>query len=72
MRNYLALVPQSVLTEALVANIQIPQVDPEIIGRDVSLLVRVDGYRVYVVRMSVSVDFARNRGNDVILHGHPR
>ena len=36
-------------TEALIANIQVPKIDPKVIGGDVSLLVRVHRNGVYVV-----------------------
>jgi hypothetical protein len=57
-------------TETLVADIQVPKVDSEIVGGDVCLLVRVDGYGVYVVRMSVGVDFTWDCGDDVVLLRH--
>lgn len=57
-------------TETLVTDVQVPQINPQIVGRNVRLLVRIDGYGVYVVGMRIGVDLARNGGDDVILHDH--
>lgn len=59
-------------TETLVTDIQVPQIDPEVIGRNVSLLVRVDRDGVYVVSVCVRVYFAGDSGDDVILLSHSR
>lgn len=56
----------------MVTDIQVPQVDAQIVGRDVGFLVRVDGDRVYMVGMGVGVDFTRDGRNDVVLVGHAR
>ena len=58
-------------TEALVADTQIPEVDPEVVGRDVRLLIAVYGDRVDVVSVCVRVDLAGNSSDNVILVGHP-
>lgn len=42
--------------EALVGYLQVPQVEPEVVRRQVRLLVRVDRYRVDVVGVSVGKD----------------
>jgi hypothetical protein len=60
------------LTEALVADVQVPQINAQVISRDVSLLVGVDRNRVYVVRVGVRVDFAGDGGDDAVLVGHAR
>lgn len=39
--------------EALVGDLQVPQVDAEVVRREVGLLVRVQRYGVYVVRVGV-------------------
>jgi len=59
-------------TEALVADVQIPEVDSQIISRDVRFLVRVDRDGVNVVGMSVRVDLSRDGGDNVILLRHSR
>lgn len=60
------------LTKALVADAEVPKVDAEIIGGDVGFLVRVDGYGMDVVCMSVGVDFAWQGRDDVLLEHHAR
>jgi hypothetical protein len=42
-------------TEALVGNVEMPEVDAEVISREESELVAVHRHRVDVVRVSVSV-----------------
>ena len=59
-------------TEALVADTQIPQVDTEIVRGNVGFLVGIDGDRVDVVCMRISVDFPRDGGNDIVLLYHAR
>jgi len=58
------------LTKALVADVQVPQVDPQIICRDVRLPVRVDADRVDVVSVRIGVHFARDRSGDAVVRGH--
>jgi hypothetical protein len=60
------------LTEALVADVQVPEVDPQVIRGDVGLLIRVDGDRVYMVCMSIGVHLPRDGSYDVVLVGHTR
>ena len=64
--------PLAVLTEATIADIQVPQVYPQVVRRDVCLLVRVDGDGVDVVCMSVGVDFAGNSSDNIVLLLHTR
>jgi hypothetical protein len=58
--------------EALVADVEVPQVDPEVVGGYVGLAVRVYGDRVDVVGMGVGVHFARNRRGDRVVRRHAR
>ena len=54
-------------TEAPVADLQVPKVDPKVIGRNVRLLIGIDRYGVYVVCMRVGVDLPwHSRGNLVL------
>ena len=57
-------------TETAVADLQVPQIDPQIVRRDIRLLVRIHGYRVYVVCMGIGVNFARDSGNNIVLLLH--
>ena len=57
-------------TKALVTDVQVPQVDPQIVSGDVCLAVRVDGDRVDVVSMRVGVDLARDSRSDGIMRCH--
>ena len=59
-------------TEALVTDVQIPQVDSQIISRDVCFLVRIDRDGVNVVGVGVRVDLSRDGGDNVILLRHSR
>jgi len=52
------------LTEALVTNIEIPQVDPQIIGRDISLLIGIDRYRIDMICVSIGIYFSRYSSGD--------
>lgn len=60
------------LTEALIADVEVPKVDSEIIRRYVCLAVRVDRDRVDVVGVGVLVDLTGDSGHDLILVQHPR
>ena len=60
------------LTETLITDAQVPQVDPQVVRRDISLAIRVDRDRVDMVRVGVCVYFSRHSGNDVFLHRHSR
>lgn len=55
------------LTEALVADVQVPEVDAQVIRRDVGLPVRVDRDRVDMVGVGVRVYFAGNRSNNGVV-----
>lgn len=55
------------LTEALVADVQVPEVDAQVIRRDVGLPIRVDRDRVDMVGMGVGVYFAGNGGNNSVV-----
>ena len=58
------------LTEALVTDIEVPEIYSKIVGGDVSFLIRIDGDGVDVVCMSVGVDLAGNGSDNVVLLGH--
>ena len=58
------------LTETLIAYIQVPQVDPQIVGRDIGFLIRIDGDGVYVIGVSIGVYFARHSCDYVVLLDH--
>ncbi len=48
-------------TEASVGEVQVPQIDPEVIGGQIRLVVAVDGDGVDVVGVSVGVNPPRTR-----------
>jgi len=52
------------LTEALITDVKIPQVDPQVIGRDISLLIGIDRYRVDMICVSIGIYFSRNGSGD--------
>ena len=58
------------LTEALVTNVKVPKVYPEIVGGDVGFLIRIYRDGMNMVCMGVGVDLAGNGGDDVVLLGH--
>lgn len=60
------------LTETLVTDIEIPQIDSQIVGGNVCLLIWVDRDGVYMISMCICVDFAGYSSNDIFLMGHPR
>lgn len=55
------------LTETLVRDVEVPEVDAEVVCGDVGLAIRVDRDGVDVVGVCVRVDLARDSGDDVIL-----
>ena len=55
---------QGKLTEALITDIKIPQVDPQIIGRDICLLIGIDRYRIDMICVSIGIYFSRNGSGD--------
>lgn len=59
-------------TKAPIADVKIPEVNPQIVCRDVSLLVRIDGYGVDMVGVSIRIHFTRHGRDDVVLLLHPR
>jgi hypothetical protein len=52
------------LTEALITNVEVPQVDSQIIGRDISLLIGIDRYRIDMVCVSIGIYFSRDGSGD--------
>lgn len=61
---------RGLLTEATVADIQVPEVNSQVIRRDIRFLVRVDGYRMDVISMSIRVHFAWDGRDNVVLLLH--
>jgi len=57
-------------TKALIADVEIPEINAKVICGDVGFLVRVDGYRVYVVCVGVGINFAGDGSDDVVLLLH--
>lgn len=55
------------LTKALVADIEVPQVDTQVIGGDVRLGIRVDRDRVDVVSVSVGIDLSGHSGHNRVV-----
>jgi hypothetical protein len=62
----------TILTKALVAGIEVPEVNAEVISRYVSLLIRIDGDGMDVVGMGVGVNLSGDGSDDVVLLYHPR
>jgi hypothetical protein len=58
------------LTETLITDVQIPEVDPEVICGDVRLLVGINGDGVDVISVCVGVNFPWHGSDDVILVLH--
>lgn len=54
-------------TEALIANVEVPEVDAQVVCRNVSFAIRVDRDRVDVVSMGIGVDFAWHGGDNSIV-----
>ena len=59
-------------TEALVRDVQVPQVDPQIIGGNVRLLIGIHGNRVYMIRVRIGIHFSWHCRDNVVLLRHPR
>jgi hypothetical protein len=59
------------LTETLVADVEIPQVDPQIVRRDVRLLIGIDRYRIDMVCVSIGIYFSRDGSGDRVMDLHP-
>lgn len=58
---------QGPLTKALVADIEVPQVDAQVVGGDVRLGIRVDRNRVDVVGVSVGIDLSGHSGHNRVV-----
>ena len=56
--------------EALVLDVQVPQVDPKIIATDEGLSIAVYGDTVNVIGMGVGVGASGNGGDDGVMVGH--
>ena len=57
--------------KALVLDVEVPQVDPEIITANECLAVTVNRYAIDVVCMSIGIRPSRYRGNHCVVVGHP-
>lgn len=55
--------------ETLVLDVQIPQVDSQIVARDERLPIRVNGYAVDVIGMSIGVGPSRDSSDNSIMVG---
>ena len=55
------------LTEALVTDVEVPEIDTQIVSRYVCFLVGIDRNGVNVVCMSIGIDLSWDGGDDVIL-----
>lgn len=53
--------------EALILNVQVPQVYSQVIAAEECLSVAVDGYAIDVISMSVGVGATRDCGNDSVM-----
>ena len=53
--------------ETLVRDIQVPEVDSQVISRDISLSIRVDRYRINMVGMCVLIGLARYSSSNGIM-----
>lgn len=60
------------LTEAPVADVQVPQVDAQVVRGEISLAIRVDGNTVDVVGVGILIDLPRNSRHDIVLWCHQR
>jgi hypothetical protein len=57
-------------TKTLVTDVQIPQIDSKVVSGYVCLLVRINRDGMYMIRMCIRVDFARDGSDDVVLLHH--
>jgi hypothetical protein len=57
--------------EALVLNVEIPQIDPEIIAADEGLAIAVDRDAVDMVGMRISISLSRNSGDHGVVMSQP-
>lgn len=55
------------LTETLVADVEIPKINPQIVSGYIRLAVRINGNGVDVISMCIRINFPWDRGDDVIL-----
>lgn len=60
------------LTKTLVASIEVPEVNAQIVRRNVRFLVRVDRDGMDVVGVGVGINFPGYSGYDIVLLGHAR
>lgn len=55
--------------EALILDVQVPEIYAQIVATDECLPVAVDGYAIDVIRVSVGVGSSRDRGHNSIVMG---
>jgi hypothetical protein len=65
--SHLSCTTASELTEALVADVEIPQINPQVVRRNVCLLVGIHRDRMNVISMSVCIDLPWDGRNNIIL-----
>jgi len=53
--------------EALILNVQVPEIDSKIVTANESLSVTIDGYAINVISVRICVRLARYSGNDSIM-----
>ena len=54
-------------TKGLIGDIQVPEIDTEVVGRNISLQVRVDRDRMDVICVRIGVYFPRHSSNNIVL-----
>lgn len=59
-------------TEALVADVEIPKVDPQIVSRYVCFLVRIDRDGMYMIGVGIRIHLSRHGSDNVVLQSHAR
>ena len=70
MRNGNKQMIKKKLTETLITDVQIPEVDAQVVCGNVRLLIGINGDRMDMISMCVGVDFARYSGDNVVLMLH--
>ena len=61
----------SKLTEALVANVEVPKVDAQVVSADIRLPIRVDRDRVDMISVRVGIDLSWDGGYDGLVQREP-
>lgn len=71
-QNLLSGYGQIALTETLVADVEVPEIDSQVVGRHVCFAVAIDADRVDMVGVRVCVHFPRHSRHDVVVERHAR